>query len=54
MGSGSTVAAAEALGLSRIGVERYIDYYQMSKTAIPQLAALSGIAEEDSQQLKFW
>ena len=54
MGSGSTVAAAEALGLSCIGVERYIDYYQMSKTAISQLAALSGIAEEDAQQLEFW
>jgi site-specific DNA-methyltransferase (adenine-specific) len=39
MGSGSTVAAAEALGLSCIGVERYSDYYHMSKTAIPQLAA---------------
>jgi len=38
MGSGSTVAAAEALGLSCVGVERYQDYYQMASRAIPQLA----------------
>ena len=41
MGSGSTVAAAEALGLRCIGVERYPDYYKMCKKAIPKLAALS-------------
>lgn len=40
MGSGSTVAAAEAVGLSSIGVERYYDYYQMSIQVIPQLAGL--------------
>jgi len=41
MGSGSTVAAAEAVGVCCIGIERYADYYQMSRTAIPQLAALN-------------
>jgi site-specific DNA-methyltransferase (adenine-specific) len=41
MGSGSTVAAAEALGLCCIGVERYSDYYEMAKTAIPRFASLS-------------
>ena len=40
MGSGSTVAAAEALGLSCIGVERYPEYFEMCKKAIPKLAAL--------------
>ncbi|GAC1566210.1 MAG: hypothetical protein NVS3B14_06980 [Ktedonobacteraceae bacterium] len=40
MGSGSTVAAAEAFGLHCIGVERYIDYYEISSSAIPKLAAL--------------
>ncbi|NJL09272.1 MAG: site-specific DNA-methyltransferase [Calothrix sp. SM1_7_51] len=40
MGSGSTVAAAEALGISGVGIERYTEYYEMSITAIPQLAAL--------------
>ncbi len=41
MGSGSTVAAAEAVGVRCLGIERYIDYYEMSRTAIPKLAALT-------------
>jgi site-specific DNA-methyltransferase (adenine-specific) len=41
MGSGSTVAAAEAQGLSCIGVERHAEYYEMACIAIPKLAALS-------------
>lgn len=40
MGSGSTVAAAEAIGVQCIGVERYADYYEMAHQAIPLLAAL--------------
>jgi len=44
MGSGSTVAAAEAIGYSCIGVERYEEYYTMSQQAIPALASL-GIRE---------
>lgn len=40
MGSGSTVAAAEAVGVQCIGVEKYADYYEMAITAIPKLAAL--------------
>jgi site-specific DNA-methyltransferase (adenine-specific) len=40
MGSGSTVAAAEAVGVRCIGIERYTEYYEMSRTAIPKLAAL--------------
>jgi site-specific DNA-methyltransferase (adenine-specific) len=39
-GSGSTLAAAEALGLASIGVERSIEYLRMAKVAIPALAAL--------------
>jgi len=39
-GSGSTVAAAEAIGLLCIGVERHQDYFKMSRTAAPQLAGL--------------
>ena len=46
MGSGSTVAAAEAIGYSCIGVERYSDYFQSAQTAIPRLA---GIGASDSQ-----
>lgn len=40
MGSGSTVAAAEAVGVRCVGVERHADYYAMSREAIPQLTAL--------------
>jgi site-specific DNA-methyltransferase (adenine-specific) len=40
MGSGSTIAAAEALGLYSIGAERFADYYEISKTAIPELSKL--------------
>lgn len=36
-GSGSTIAAAEALGLCGIGIERHPDYYKMACDAIPRL-----------------
>ncbi len=41
MGAGSTVAAAEALNLQCIGIERHAEYYELSKRAIPQLARLA-------------
>ncbi|RRR65452.1 MAG: site-specific DNA-methyltransferase [Candidatus Viridilinea halotolerans] len=37
MGSGSTIAAAESLGYSSIGVERIGTYYDLSIQAIPKL-----------------
>jgi site-specific DNA-methyltransferase (adenine-specific) len=40
MGSGSTVAAAAAVGAVCIGVERHEAYYRMSQQAISRLAAL--------------
>jgi len=40
MGSGSTVAAATALGLASIGVEMDPEYFEMAGAAIPRLAAL--------------
>jgi len=40
MGSGSTVAAAEALGLACIGVERHREYFDLALKAIPKLAAI--------------
>jgi site-specific DNA-methyltransferase (adenine-specific) len=40
MGSGSTVAACEAVGVACLGVERVSSYYEMSQIAIPQLASL--------------
>jgi site-specific DNA-methyltransferase (adenine-specific) len=46
-GSGSTVAAAEAVGVSAVGVERFADYYEMSLEAIPKLAAIQVPREEE-------
>jgi len=40
MGSGSTVAAAEAIGYRCIGVERHNDYYKMATKVVPQLIAV--------------
>ncbi len=39
-GSGSTVAAAEAVGVSAVGIERHRPYYDMAQDAVPKLAAL--------------
>ena len=41
MGSGSTIAAAEAVDARSIGIERHGEYFQISKRAIPALAALN-------------
>jgi site-specific DNA-methyltransferase (adenine-specific) len=46
MGSGSTVAAGEAVGYTCIGIERVAEYFTMSRKAVPELARL---ATEDSQ-----
>ena len=40
MGSGSTIAAAEAVGVASIGVERFRDYYDLACSAIPRLAKI--------------
>jgi len=37
MGSGSTLAAAEARGISAIGIERSREYFEMAREAIPLL-----------------
>ena len=34
------IAAAEALGITAVGIERFDEYYDMSRTAIPHLAAV--------------
>ncbi len=52
MGSGSTVAAAEAQGLSCIGVERFVDYFEISKQAIPKLARFT--VEVETKQLNLF
>ena len=48
MGSGSTVAAAEALGYASIGIERQQDYFDLATVAIPRLMRLSSIEQSDS------
>lgn len=40
MGSGSTLAAAEAIGYDSIGVELDQEYFQLAQKAVPRLAAL--------------
>lgn len=49
MGSGSTVAAAEAVGYKAIGIERHLDYFRMSKLAISKLSQL--VTQEEQLQL---
>lgn len=39
-GSGTTLAAAESLGYSSIGIEKDAGYFEMSKAAVPALAGL--------------
>jgi len=39
MGSGSSIAAATALGIESIGVEKNDEYFLMARKAIPKLAA---------------
>jgi site-specific DNA-methyltransferase (adenine-specific) len=39
MGSGATIAAAQALGFRSIGLEVSPDYFAMAEKAIPRLAA---------------
>lgn len=40
-GSGSTVAAAEAIGLQAIGVERHRPYFDLASDCVPKLAKVS-------------
>ena len=53
-GSGSTLAAAEALGLCAIGLERNPEYAAGAAQAIPQLAAyVPPTSNEAQSQLRF-
>jgi len=45
-GSGSTLAAAEAVGYSSIGIERDTRYFKLAQTSIPKLAQLEVRASE--------
>jgi len=53
MGSGSTIAAAEAIGVIAIGVERYADYYEMSLDSIPKLIAIQVPTEANQEASLF-
>lgn len=46
MGSGSTIAAATALGLKSIGIEKTDEYFAMAQRAVPLLAALEVSSSE--------
>ncbi len=54
MGSGSTIAAAKAIGLCSIGIERHLDYYKESCTAIPQLSKVHIPLEKIGLQANLW
>ena len=47
-GSGSTLAAAEAVGYTSKGVERDQSYYELACAAIPKLAKLHTTSDEDT------
>jgi len=45
-GSGSTLAAAEAVGYESIGIERDPDYFALAAQALPHLASMSVPADQ--------
>ena len=51
MGSGSTIAAAEALGIQAVGVEKHVDYFEAAKKNIEQLSLVR--VERDQRQFSF-
>jgi site-specific DNA-methyltransferase (adenine-specific) len=56
-GSGSTIAAAEALGLESIGIERVSNYFELACEAIPKLAGIlcpDGSWWSEQSRLKTW
>ena len=50
MGGGSTIAAAEAMKVSAIGVERCADYFEVSKKAILPLSCVQVKQDHIGQQ----
>lgn len=54
MGSGSTIAAAEAVGYEAVGVERYRTYYDLASRVIPSLATIrpSSVRGFDDEELQ--
>lgn len=54
MGSGSTVAAAEAVGVSCIGVERHAEYYEAAPDVIRTLSSLPVGGPVPSSDMTLW
>ncbi len=52
-GSGSTLAAAEAVGYDSIGVEIDEEFFTLARRAIPQLAKLNGVHPGKEQEKLF-
>ncbi len=46
MGSGSTIAAAEAHGINAIGIEKHVDYYKAAEKNIKQLSRLRVLRDQ--------
>lgn len=49
MGSGSTLAAAQAIGYNAIGIERHIEYFDNSGETVPALSSIHVKQEECSE-----
>lgn len=45
-GSGSTIAAAEAVGVQALGIERHRPYFDLSERAVPALAMMQSKTDE--------
>jgi site-specific DNA-methyltransferase (adenine-specific) len=52
MGSGSTIAAADAVGYQSLGIEIDGQYFALAKKAIPQLAALYPTFQGETTELE--
>lgn len=50
MGSGSTIAAAIAVGYDAVGVERSVEFYALAKKAVPALAGIGTTQGEGAAQ----
>lgn len=54
MGSGSTVAAAEAVGVPSIGIERHAEYYESAPGVIRNLAFLQAGGAPSTSEMTLW
>jgi site-specific DNA-methyltransferase (adenine-specific) len=51
MGSGATVAAADAMGLTCVGIERHDNYFELAKNSVARLAGLNILGLNTSNYL---